>query len=320
MGEEWRRGWHPDRIEKAGSDKTVLVVGAGPAGLEASLALSNRGYDVILSEGREVLGGRVVRETSLKPINEWRRVSDHRIYMLSQSANAQTYVDSVVTADDILGMNCAHVALATGANWRRDFIGLHHRHPVPVSDPSMIISPDEIMMGFRPQGKVLIYDNDSYYLASVLAEQLAEEGNEVVLVTPSADIAEWTAFTLEHEHIQMRLRQLGVQIVCKQEVIAVDAGRVTLGCVYMNTRSVIETDAVIPVTSRDPEDRLYNELLTRKDEWADAGVKTVTAIGDCMAPATIAIAVHSGHEYARNLDKSAEEVVFFRREVGFGGE
>jgi len=37
MGEEWRRGWHPNRIEKAGSDATVLVVGAGPAGLEASL-------------------------------------------------------------------------------------------------------------------------------------------------------------------------------------------------------------------------------------------------------------------------------------------
>ena len=320
MGEEWRRGWHPDRIEKAGSDETVLVIGAGPAGLEASLALSNRGYDVILSEGREVLGGRVVRETSLKPITEWRRVSDHRIYMLSQSANAQTYVDSVVTADDILGMNCAHVALATGANWRRDFIGIHHRYPVPVSDTSMIISPDEILTGFRPQGKVLIYDNDGYYLASVLAEQLADEGSEVVLVTPSADIAEWTEFTLEHEHIQIRLRELGVQIICKQEMVAVDSGRATLGCIYMGTRSSIDTDTVIPVTARDPEDTLYNELLTRKDEWADAGVKTVTAIGDCLAPATIAIAVNSGHEYARNLDKSPEEAMFFRREVGFGGE
>jgi dimethylamine/trimethylamine dehydrogenase len=184
----------------------------------------------------------------------------------------------------------------------------------------MVISPDQIMSGFRPQGKVLIYDNDGYYLASVLAEQLAEEGNEIVLVTPAADIAEWTEYTLEHEHIQIRLRQLGVQIVCKQEMIAVESGRATLGCIYMGTQSSIDVDAVIPVTARDPEDRLYNEILSRKDEWDDAGIKTVTAIGDCLAPATIAIAVHSGHEYARNLEKSPEEAAFFRREVGFGGE
>ena len=320
MGEEWRRGWHPDRIEKASSDDTVLVVGAGPAGLEACLALSNRGYDVILSEGREELGGRVVRESALKPLGEWRRVSDHRKYMLSQSANAQTYVDSFLAADDILAMGCAHVAIATGANWRRDFTGIHHRYPIPVSEPSMVISPDQVMSGFWPQGKVLIYDNDGYYLASVLAEQLAEEGNEIVLVTPAADIAEWTEYTLEHEHLQIRLRELGVQIVCKQEMIAVESGRATLGCIYMGTRSSIEVDAVIPVTARDPEDRLYHEILTRKDEWDDAGIKTVTAIGDCLAPATIAIAVHSGHEYARNLEKSPEEAAFFRRELGFGGE
>jgi len=320
MGEEWRRGWHPNRIEKAGSDESVLVVGAGPAGLEASLALSNRGYDVILSEGREELGGRVQRESTLKPLGEWRRVADHRKYMLSQSANVQTYLDSFVTADDVLGMGCAHVAIATGASWRRDFTGVYHQYPVPVSDPSMIVSPDQIMSGVRPKGKVLIYDNDSYYLASVLAEQLAEEGNEVVLVTPSADIAAWTEYTLEHEHIQVRLHQLGVQIICKQHMVAVESGRVTLGCIYMGAQTSIDTNAVIPVTARDSEDSLYNELVSRRDEWNDAGIKTVTAIGDCLAPATIAIAVHSGHEYARNLDKSPEEASFFRREVGFGGE
>ncbi|MCP4378810.1 MAG: NADH:flavin oxidoreductase, partial [bacterium] len=140
------------------------------------------------------------------------------------------------------------------------------------------------------------------------------------LVTPSADIADWTDFTLELEHIQIRLRELGVQIVCKQEVIALESGRVKLGCIYMGTESSIDADVVIPVTARNPDDALYNELIARKDEWNDAGIKTVTAIGDCMAPATIAIAVHSGHEYARNLDRAPEQAAFFRREVGFGGE
>ncbi|MCP4378992.1 MAG: NADH:flavin oxidoreductase, partial [bacterium] len=199
-------------------------------------------------------------------------------------ANVQTYVDSLLAADDVFAMDCAHVAIATGASWRRDFSGVYHQYPIPVSDPAMVISPDEIMSGLRPQGKVLIYDNDRYYLASVLAEQLAEEGNEVVLVTPSADIAEWTDFTLELEHIQIRLRELGVQIVCKQEMIALESGRVRLGCIYMGTESSIDADVVIPVTARNPDDALYNELIARKDEWNDAGIKTVTAIGDCLAP------------------------------------
>ena len=320
MGEEWRRGWHPDRIEKAGSDDNVLVVGAGPAGLEATLALSRRGYDVILTEARAEMGGRVQRESALQPLSEWRRVADHRKYMLSQSANAQTYVDSPVTADDILAMGCAHVAIATGASWRTDFTGFDHQFPVPVSDPSMIVSPDAILAGTRPPGKVLIYDTDAYYLSSVIAEQLAVEGSEVLLVTPAVEIAEWTEFTLEYEHIQVRLRQLGVQVICKQEMVAVDSGKATTACIYLGTETSYDVDSVIPVTARNSEDSLYNELLERDQEWGDAGIKSVTAIGDCYVPATIAMAVQAGHEYARNLDKSPEDAAFFRREVGFGGE
>jgi len=62
MGEEWRRGWHPERIEPKSSDATVLVIGAGPAGLEATRALGQRGYKVILAEATTELGGRVAQE------------------------------------------------------------------------------------------------------------------------------------------------------------------------------------------------------------------------------------------------------------------
>ena len=248
MGEEWRRGWHPDRIDKAGSNDSYLVVGAGPAGLEATLALSNRGYDVTLSEATDALGGRVVQESSLKPLGEWRRVADHRIYMLSQAANVQTYTDSALSAGDIIEMGSTHVAIATGAKWCSDFIGLQHRQPEPIADTSMIMSPDQIINGARPTGKVVIYDDDHYYLASALAEQLAEEGVEVVLVTPAADIAEWTHYTLENEHIQIRLRELGVEIICKKQMLSVGTGQITLGCIYMDTPSVIEANTIIPVT------------------------------------------------------------------------
>ena len=65
MGEEWRRGWHPARIAAKHQDQKVLVVGAGPAGLEAALALGQRGYDVTLAEKSNALGGRLLNEVAL---------------------------------------------------------------------------------------------------------------------------------------------------------------------------------------------------------------------------------------------------------------
>jgi len=320
MGEEWRRGWHPVRIAEAGSNDSVLIVGAGPAGLEAAVALSDRGYKVTLADAKNVMGGRVISETSLKPLADWRRVADHRCYLLSQRANVQTYLESPMTADDILAADAAHIAIATGSTWRSDFVGLHHRQPISATDQNTVLSVDDVLSGEKPGNKVLVYDDDHYYLASTLAEQLAANDHQVTLVTPGADIASWTHNTLEYEHIQVRLRELGVHILCHTEVVQISADIATLACVHMGTTTEVNIDTVIPVTSRIPQDALHQSLTARADEWPKAGVKSITAIGDCLAPATIAMAVYAGHEYARNLDLAPEQACAFKRELGLGGE
>ena len=109
MGEEFRRGWHPERIAVKGSDSSVLIVGAGPAGLEAARALGNRGYSVTVTEASRTLGGRVARESKLPGLSAWIRVIDYRLQQLDRLDNVDVYrergvafeVDGVGTLDEV---------------------------------------------------------------------------------------------------------------------------------------------------------------------------------------------------------------------------
>ena len=102
MGEEWRRGWHPERFRPRASDAKVLIVGAGPAGLEAAHALGKRGYEVMLAEATRTLGGRVAREARLPGLAAWIRVLDYRRGQMEKLPNVEIAYDSELTAEEVL--------------------------------------------------------------------------------------------------------------------------------------------------------------------------------------------------------------------------
>ncbi|MGK7651427.1 hypothetical protein ACSQ76_03035 [Roseovarius sp. B08] len=147
----------------------------------------------------------------------------------------------------------------------------------------------------------MIYDDDGYYLASVLAELAVQTGREVVFVTPSPVVAPWTDNTLEQERIQARLIELGVTIIPLHKVAEGDGSTLELACVYSDARRQVPCATLVPVTSRVPNDGLWTGLKDREAEWASAGIKAVTRIGDCFCPGTIAAAVHAGHAFARTV-------------------
>lgn len=314
--EEWRKGWHPERIRPKQSDARVLVVGAGPAGLSAAHKLGLRGYEVALAEATAELGGRVSRESRLPGLSAWGRVRDYRQAQIARMANVGVYRDSRLTADDILGFGFSHVAIATGARWRRDGVARYNLLPVPL-DPAMpVFTPDDIMAGELPAGVVAVYDDDHYYMASVIAELLISKGCKVIFLTPSSRAAEWSFNTLEQAAIQARLLEAGVDVRVTRGLAAVEQGAVSARCTYTGRLERVACDAVVMVTARLPEDGLYLALAERREEWAGHGIQSVKVIGDANAPAAIAWATYAGHRYAEELDaEPLGDELPFRREI-----
>ena len=315
MGEEWRKGWHPEVIPAKTSDESVLVIGAGPAGLECARALGERGYAVHLAEATADLGGRVSAETRLPGLAEWGRVRDYRVYQLGKLPNVEIYRDSRLTAEHVREFGFPHIVLATGARWRRDGVGRDRIRPVPGFDGAGVYTPDDIMAGATPAGPVVIFDDDHFYMGGVLAEKLRREGLEVALVTPAEAASVWTANTLEVRHIQKRLLELGVEIVPNRTVTRFDGEAAELACVFTGRQFYRPCASVVSVTARLPVEGLYQELRADPDGLAAAGIRSVTAIGDCLAPGTIAMAVYAGHRFAREFGEPPAPIVPFRREL-----
>ena len=316
MGEEWRKGWHPERIAEKGSDTSVLIVGAGPSGLECARALGQRGYSVSLAEATTEIGGRVKNESRLPGLAEWGRVRDYREVQLGNLSNVEIFLDSRLGAEHILEFSPDHVVLASGSKWRPDGVGRINRAAIPGSDGPQVITPDDVIAGKDVTGPVIIFDDDHYYMGGVLAEKLRQDGHDVILVTPAPDVSSWTHNTMEQERIQARLIEMDVDIVPLHNVAEIRDGEVELSCVYTDRRKTRACKTVLMVTAKLPEDDLYHELTNNTDGMKAAGIKSVTRIGDCLAPGTIAAAVYSGHRFARELDDPVtQDKVPFRREL-----
>ena len=314
--EEWRKGWHPETIEPKGKTSKVLVIGSGPAGLEAALACSNRGYDVTLTEATKILGGRVAKERKLPGLSAWGRVADYREYQLSQKSNVETYLESSLDADQVLEFGFENVCIATGSTWRADGVSRQHVVPIPNDHSINLYTPDDIMNNKLPAGKVVIYDDDHYYMGGVIAEKLIENGCDVTLLTPCAYVSEWSINTLEQAEIQKRLIEMGVKIELNRGLISISNSKLISNCIYTQNEKEIETQNIVMVASRKPHDQLYNDLLLKRTKWIDAGIKSIKLIGDANAPGPIAWATYAGHRYARELDtEDIGDNLPFRREV-----
>ena len=306
MGEEWRRGWHPERVPPGDPETSVLVVGAGPAGLECASVLGKRGFAVTLAEAGKDLGGRVTIESRLPGLATWARVRDYRAHLIQSMANVAVYRDSLLTAQDVIDFGSDHAVIATGADWTSDILG-GNGYPCEGFESDAVFTPDDVLAGATLDGPVVIYDFDHYYMGGCLAELLRGRGHEVTLATNANAVSAWTFMNNELAEIRSRMIELGVRTELENTVTGFADGVAQLTSIYRDrTVRSIDCGALVVVGVRKPNDRLYRELVADTDGLAGAGIASVRSIGDCRVPGAIVHAVYSGHECARAIGCAGE--------------
>ena len=311
MGEEWRFGWHPEKIKKKKSPKRFLVVGAGPSGLEAARVLGEQGNKVILAEATRNLGGRVIKESNLLGLAEWRRVSDWRITQINKLPNIEIYRESELVANDVTELNVDFVMIATGAKWAEDAVGRHSDTGFETTDKNMIIGAERILNGEKIDAEcIVIYDDDHYYIGSVMALELAKRGHKVVLVTPAGRACSWGKYTDEQVPSNLALYDANVKVVTNKTIINVEQGTAEAKCIYSSEVTAIKCDAIIPLTRRIPSVDLYNSLATSIDNECKP---SIIKIGDADAPSHIAAAIYSGYRSAIEFRKKFSSSEFYGR-------
>ena len=220
----------------------------------------------------------------------------------------KTYLDSRLDATQVREFGFRHACIAAGAKWRADGRGRFRFDAIPGCPNGRVVTPDAIMGGARVEGPVVVYDDDHFYMGGLIAEMLRLQGLDVLLVTSASCLSPETERTLEQHRVQTRVLELGVELLVSHEVTGFEGGELGIACAYTGRESLRACRTLVPVTSREPNDEIYHELCADEARLHDAGIASVSRIGDCAAPGPIAQAVFAGHRYAQELGTNAFEV------------
>jgi dimethylamine/trimethylamine dehydrogenase len=305
-GEEFRRGWHPELFTKArNADRAVLVVGAGPAGMECALVLGRRGFEAVhLVDAAPEIGGRLRWVRQLPTLGDWGRITDHRAIQLAKLRNVEVITGRELSAADVLDYGAQLVVIATGSSWRGDGVQPHHE-PVSGAGDSLphVLTPEQVMLGGkRPPGRrVVVYDTDGYFVGPGLAELLANEGFETHLVTSHPVVSPVSDASLEGDFLRRHLHRQGVRVQRGITLTAVTADGAT-GVDEYDQPWHLPGDGVVLVTQQRSDDALYRALASDPAALEAAGIEAVYAVGDAQAPRPISESVFDGHRLAREID------------------
>lgn len=294
-GEEWRRKWHPEVVTRDSSGQ-VLVVGGGPAGLEASLTLARRGFDVALADTRETFGGRLLFEAGLPGLSAYMRVAEYRLGQLRKMANVSLYPASRMDADTVRDFGADHVVIATGARWTTALCGANELPMGDLQGPN-VYTPDDLAAGVVPEGPVALFDFDNSSFGSAVAEYLGALGRETTYITTGGAAGAWSVMTNEQPGIYAALDKRGISVRTHEIVTGFDGATLRLAQVFSGAERTIAARSVVIVGKRMGGSALYDDLRAKNPG------ASIHLTGDARAPGALVHAVYQGRDIAETLGR-----------------
>jgi 2,4-dienoyl-CoA reductase-like NADH-dependent reductase (Old Yellow Enzyme family)/thioredoxin reductase len=265
--------------------KKVLVIGGGPAGMEAAALLAERGHHVALWERDSALGGQMRVAAKAKENHAYQSFLTYQARRLAQ-LGVEVSLQHEASVDQVVSAGFDTVVVATGAVARRPRImGIEH---------STVIEGRDVLMGTAVPGqRVVVIAMEDHMQPLTIAGYLTDMGRDVEVIYPTPGIAPLIGKYSIGAPLA-KLSAAGAHVRVMERVVRIEPGKLLTHNIYSGNERVIEGfDSVVLACGGSADNGLYHAL---KDK-----VPELHLLGDAYAPRRISFATRQAYELAKAI-------------------